>query len=226
MSTQTVSSTGLAGLPRVNLLPPEIAEAQRFRQLQLLMGGAVVLAVVAVGGLYVHAKSGVTSAQSSLTSAEAGQQATQQKLNSLASVKSTYAEVASKQAQLASAMGQEIRWSTTLNDLSLRVPSNVWFTAITANETSVGSSTTAAAPTTTATTSPATVGTMDFTGVAMTRDGVANWLDAMSREKGFVDPSFSSSSETLIGARKVDGFGTSVGLDSSILSNRYTTKAN
>jgi len=41
----TKVATGAPEMPRVNLMPPEIAEAARFRRFQLAMGGAVVGAV-------------------------------------------------------------------------------------------------------------------------------------------------------------------------------------
>ena len=40
MSTQT--TTRLATLPRVNLLPPEIEQARQFRRVQYALGGAVL----------------------------------------------------------------------------------------------------------------------------------------------------------------------------------------
>ena len=39
-----------------------------------------------------------------------------------------YAQVAAAQAQLTQAMGQEMRYSYVLNDLSLTIPSDVWLT--------------------------------------------------------------------------------------------------
>jgi Tfp pilus assembly protein PilN len=223
VSTQTVQSAGVAVMPRVNLLPPEIAEAQRLRQLQLVMGGAVVLTVVAVGGLYLHARSGVSDAQTSLDAAQAQQTTLQTKLSALSSVKQTYADVSAKQAMLGQAMGTEVRWSRTLNDLSFRIPSNVWLTGLTATETAAGDSSTAGSATSTALPSATpTEGTITFSGVAFKQDDVATWLNALGREHGFSDPSFSSSTENYIGSREVDNFNTSVSLTDKILSNRYT----
>jgi hypothetical protein len=42
---QITQVTGVPVMPRVNLMPPEIAEAAKFRRFQLAMGGAVVAAV-------------------------------------------------------------------------------------------------------------------------------------------------------------------------------------
>jgi Tfp pilus assembly protein PilN len=224
VSTDLATSTSVGALPRVNLLPPEIAEAQRFRRFQLAMGAAVVVAVVAVGGLYWHTKHDVSSAQSQLNAAQAQQAATQQKLNSLQSVGTTYADVAAKQAELASAMGQEIKWSNVLNDLSLRIPSNVWLTAISATESTAGGTATTS-PATGAVVDPDAIGSVNFSGVGLKQGDVATWLDALAREKGFIDPTFSSASEGLIGSRKVYNFNTAADVNKLILSNRYTKAA-
>jgi Tfp pilus assembly protein PilN len=226
VTTQTVQTAGVAALPRVNLMPPEIAEALRFRRLQLAMGGAVLVAAVAVAGLYTHAKSGISGAQSQLTAAQGQQTTLQTKLNGLASVRTTFADVQSKQALLGQAMGQEIRWSYMLNDLSFRIPSDVWLTSVQATESTVGTAgqpPLAAAPI--AGETATSVGTVSFSGIAFKHDDVATWLDALAKEKGFAQPTFTSSSEEAIGSRPVVGFGSSVLVDQHALSNRYTPKA-
>lgn len=215
-----MQTAGVAAMPRVNLMPPEIAEAERFRRLQLAMGGAVVLAAVAVGGLYHHAKSGISAAQGEVTTAQAQSTSLNTKLHSLSSVSATYESVTAKQGLLQQAMGQEIRWSYFLNDLSYRIPSNVWLTAVSASE---GSTTTATTATTA--TSDTAVGSMAFNVVGMKHDDIATWLDALAKEKGFANPTFSSSVEDAIGARGDVLAGTSVDLTTAAYSNRFTSKA-
>src|SRR5436305_11153156 len=94
--TPGVVGTSSVRLPRVNLLPPEIAEAARFRRFQLAMAGAGVAAVAIVAGLTYSAHSGVTSAKSQLASAQAEHAQLQTQLDSLASVRDVYAQVAAK----------------------------------------------------------------------------------------------------------------------------------
>jgi Tfp pilus assembly protein PilN len=229
VSTQTIEATGVGTAPRVNLMPPEIAEAARFRRLQLAMGAVVVLAVVIVGGLYMHERSGMSSARSQLASDQAEQSSLQVKFNSLQTVGATFAAVHAKQALLSQALGEEIRWSYYLNDLSLKLPSNVWLSAVSANETAAPGATAASTPTPTtgaltAATST-TVGTINFSGVGLRHDDVAQWLDALSRIKGFSDPTFSNSTESAIGPRSVVTFATEATLTTGALSNRFTPKA-
>jgi Tfp pilus assembly protein PilN len=220
VTTQTEQTAGITAMPRVNLMPPEIAEAERFRRLQLAMGSAVLLAAVVVGALYVHAKSGISAAQTQVTAAQTQQTALQTKLDSLASVKQTFAEVQGKQALLQQAMGQEIRWSYVLNDLSFRVPGNVWLSGIQASETVSGLAGGVTVPGSVAT----DIGTVSFTGHGLRHDDVATWLDSLAKERGFTEPTFASSVEDAIGPTSDIDFTTTVNIDTKAYSNRYTPK--
>lgn len=217
-----------AAPPRVNLMPPEIAEAARFRQVQVILAGAVLLAVVLVGFLYWNAHSKVASAKSDLQSAQDAHAGLQSKLASLSSVSATFAAVQSRQALLAGAMGREVRWSFLLNDLSFRMPSNVWLTSMTVSETAPAASSTGPSTlggSTSVSTAPVPIGSIGFTGVGFKHDDVAAWLDAMAKEKSFLNPLFSSSTESTIANRPVVNFGGSVTLTSTALSGRYTAPA-
>ncbi|HET6816869.1 MAG TPA: PilN domain-containing protein [Mycobacteriales bacterium] len=213
--------TGAPVMPRVNLMPPEIAEAARFRRFQLAMGGAVVGAVAIVAVLYMGAHGGVASAQKQLDDAKQQNLALEAQRSQLQSVQDIYTQVAAKQAMLSTAMGDEIRWSTYLNDLSLRIPDHVWLTNMTATQNSGALPTTT---TPTATTSSA-IGNVTFTGVAFSHDDVATWLETLAKEKGFSNPYFTNSTETTIGPRTVDDFTSSVDLNDAAKSGRYTKPA-
>jgi Tfp pilus assembly protein PilN len=225
VTTQTEQTAGIAALPRVNLMPPEIAEAERFRRVQLAMGGAVLIAAVAVGALYMHAKSGISGAQSELNAAKAQSTTLQGKISSLASVSSTFAQVTNEKTLLQTAMGQQIDWSYMLNDLSLRLPSNIWLTGMQASESTPGigisTTSTAAALPGAATTA---IGSITFSGSGMKHDDVATWLDALAKEKGFTQPSFASSDEVTIGGVGVVDWVTSVAIDTRALSNKFIQK--
>jgi len=71
----------------------------------------------------------VSGAQAKLDQAQSQHIALSNQLTSLQSVQNVYTQVAAKQATLSQAMGDEIRWSSYLNDLSLRIPDHVWLTA-------------------------------------------------------------------------------------------------
>jgi Tfp pilus assembly protein PilN len=184
------------------------------------------VAAVAVGGLYLHARSGISSAQTEVNTAQAQNSTLTTKLNGLASVKQTFANVQAKQALLQQAMGQEIRWSYVLNDLSLRIPSNIWLTAMQANEVVPGIGTNTASTATALPGAPASdIGTIAFSGYGFKHDDVATWLDAVAKERGFSQPIFTGSTETAINGTGVVNFGSSVTVNSKALSGRYIQKA-
>jgi Tfp pilus assembly protein PilN len=211
----------LTAMPRVNLLPAEIAAAAKFRRFQLAMGGALLGAVAIVGALYVHGQSSVKSAQDELDTAKSQQVTLQNTLNSLQSVQDVYTQVAAKQAMLSQAMGQEVRWSRYLADLSLRVPDKVWLTTVTASQTNTGLTEAPAATTTTPGVTQG-IGAITFAGVAFSHDDVAAWLDMLGKERGFADPYFSNSTEAQIGPRTVVDYTSSVVVTDEAKSNRYT----
>jgi Tfp pilus assembly protein PilN len=219
-----LSTTQLAALPRVNLLPPEIEENRRARKLQVGMGAAVVLSVVAVGAGYVMAHSSATHAKSDLATAESQTSTLQRQVTQYAGDETLRTQLTSEQAMLSSAMANEVQWSHYLNDLTLRIPDNVWISQLTMQ---AGSGSSATAPASSATASALTpgIGTVSVTGVAFSHDDVATWLDSLAKEKGYTSPYFSNSAEAFLGTRRIVNFTSSTIVTSDALSGRYTRPA-
>jgi Tfp pilus assembly protein PilN len=220
--TQALGTSGAKSLPRVNLLPPEIQEAARFRRFQLAMVAAGVAAVAVVGALTFSAHQGVSQAKADLQTAQSQQSNLQSQLAGLQSVKDVYTQVAAKKAMLTQAMGPEIRWSYYMTDLSLKIPQNVWLTNVTASETAGAGAAAAAAAPAAGGLVPAGVGTVGFSGMAFSHDDVATWLDALAKEHGFSNAYFTNSTKATIGPREVVNFASSVTLTQAALSGRYT----
>ena len=130
----TLTSTRLATLPRVNLLPPEIEDARRFRRVQRGLGAGVLAAAGIVGALTLLANAAVNDAQGDLDTAKARESKLQAQQARYAEVPLVYAQVEAAEAQLGQAMGKEIRWSYFLNDLSLATPNKVWLTSMTVTQ--------------------------------------------------------------------------------------------
>lgn len=220
---QSVGTAKTGTLAVVNLLPPEIYEAARFRRLQFALAGVGLGAVAIVGGLTYQAHHSVSAANAQLAAANAQKQSLQSQQNGLQSVRDVYNQVAAKKAMLSRAMGNEVRWSGYLTDLSLRIPANVWLTNVSATE-SVPGVTGSAAPAA-ANSSPLLqggIGTVQFSGVAFSHDDVATWLDALAKEKGFTNVYFSSSTKGTIGPRQVVNYVSQVTLSPAALSGRYS----
>lgn len=211
--TRPKAGTGLPVLPRVNLLPPEIAESIRFRRIQYGLGGGLLAAVGVVALLYVGAVAAVGEADAELETATARTTQLQSQTAQFSEVEAVYGRAADAQAMLVTAMGEEVRYSRFLNDLSLSVPENVWLKDVTFNQQSGTSPSAGTVP---------GLGTVSFTGMAFKHDDVATWLDVLAKQKGFADPYFTSSAREDRGARALITFASTVTLTADSLSGRYT----
>jgi Tfp pilus assembly protein PilN len=237
----TMTQTHLAAMPRVNLLPPEIAAAARLKRLRAMLGLAVAGIAVVVVLLFVLVSGEVGAAQSDLDAAQAvGAQRTAEKAN-YAEVPLVYASVETAQQNLATAMTPEIRWSFYLNDLSLTIPRTTRLSSMTAvNDAAAaqlaGGATLPAAPTTTTTTDGTTttpapttapvvasMGSISFTGKSTDFDAVAAWLQSLSRVDGYSDPFVQNVAQADSTNTVGDWFDveSSTKLDIAALSNRY-----
>jgi Tfp pilus assembly protein PilN len=227
MSTTTPTGVRTAILPKVNLLPTEISEGARFRNLQAALAMLIVLAVLVVGALTYLANGQVSDAQDGLNAAQSHGAQLEAETAAYANVPQQYALVATADAQLEQAMSQEIRYSFVLNDLSLRMPAGVWLTNVsiaqpvdTPNQTKGAWGTPVLA-------------TVKFTGTAITLNDVAGWLDALAKGGNYTDPylgqantaSTTTTTSTTPGTAPMWSFDSSMGITTKALSNRYTQKA-
>ena len=214
--TQQPVGTGVVVLPKVNLLPPEIAEQARFRRVQGGLAGGVLAAVGVVALLYVGASSSLGDASTQLQASQATGTALQAESAKYKDVTAVYARAAAAEAMLTQAMGEEVRYSQFLNDLSLSVPENVWIKNVAFAQVAV--------PPALGATQPG-LGTVTFSGVGFKHDDVAVWLESLAKQKGYANPYFSSSTEALVGTRKTVNFTSTVTLTQDALSKRYTAPA-
>lgn len=212
-SSDQLVDIGPVSLPRVNLLPPEIEELRRFRRIQVGLGGGVAAAVGVVALLLVAANGSVASANSEVEAASAERSRLTAETAKYADVQAVYAQAAAAEVMLTEAMGEEVRYSRFLSDLSLSVPENVWLKNLTFTQGDV--------PAAVGSTEPG-IGTVTVTGVGFSHDDVATWLDSLATQKSYADPYFSNSTETLIGTKTAVEFNSTTTLTSAALSGRYT----
>lgn len=224
MTTQT--RLDAPALPRVNLLPPEIAEARRFKRVQAGLGGAVALAVLAVGGLYVQAHSGVSSAKSDVTNAQQENTRLQHELTQYQNVTAVKEQVSTAEGYLRQAMGPQVLWSHYLSDLTLTLPGNVWLTNIQVNLVgSAAGSSTSGPGVSGALPNPDAIGAVEVQGSALSQRDVAALLASLVKEKGFVGSYLTKSVEAVVtnSTKKVANFDATVDVTAGALSGRYLT---
>lgn len=219
-------------IPRVNLLPREIADAANFRRLQYKLGAAVGASVGVVGLLFLVASGQVASAQEGLDTATANTAALQQQVTALAEVPQVYGQVAAAETQLTTAMGDEVRWSFYLTDLSLTIPNDVGLTSLSVKQTRSTGAPAAGAPGRPDAGATSVLGTpgiasINFEGQAATQDDVATFLDALAKQKTFVDPYFTNSSKTddADSGQEIVTFSATTTVTDQAKSGRYTNQA-
>lgn len=224
--TTFATSTSTATLPRVNLLPPEIAEERVIRRVKVGLGAGLAGCAAVVGLLYTAAHASVGSAKTDLADATAQRDSLQTQVNKLSGVTQTYAEVAARQTMLSQIMGDEIQWSSYLNDLSLRMPDRVWLASVTVSQTPVTpvAAGVQAGPATGAVFDPG-VATLNFAGIALSHDDVAVWLESLAKQKGFSNPYFTASTVADLYGNKVVNFQSTVTVTPVAYSGRYSKPA-
>ena len=223
-SAREATTTRLATLPRVNLLPPEIEERRRFKKVQGGLGVGVALAVGVVGALVVLANGQVSDAQSDVDTQTARSTVLQADVAKYADVPLVYAQVDAAKAQLTQAMGQEVRWSRFLNDLSIITPGKVWLTNVTVVQQDANAAVSTAAPAPGSYQTP-NIGTITFQGKGSTHNDVAAWLKALGTEQGLANPYFTRSTEQKIGTEDSVTFDSQAVITEDLLSGRFTDKA-
>jgi Tfp pilus assembly protein PilN len=224
MTTLTVGR--VTELPRVNLLPPEVAQASQFRRLQVLLGIVVLGTLAAIAASYLFVTGQVTSAQAALDDAQAQNAQLQAEAAQYADVPRVQAELAKAQLDLTRAMTPEVRWSFYLNDLSLTIPNNVRLTTmVVAQPVAINPQ-----PTDVQITSPMGtpgIATINFEGNAASYDAVASWLRSLAKQKGYSDPTITTVADSTEAnqAGSVYSFSSSVTVTDKAYSGRYTSTA-
>ena len=209
---QTVLTPGPPLLPRVNLMPPEIAERVRFRRIQAGLGAGLLSTVAVVAALHLAAAGEVSDAEAEQAAATRRGAALAAQTAQFRDVEDVYARTASAQQVLASAMGQEVRFSQFLHDLSTTVPRDVHLTETTFTQTE-------------APTADGGIGTVSFSGVARSHDDVAVWLETLAAQKGYTNPTFTGSTAEVQDGRRRVTFASTVTLTADALSGRYGAPA-
>lgn len=214
-------------IPRVNLLPPEIFEARRFRRTQGILGACVVATLMAVGGVYYLSQQRADAAGEELSTAQARTAVLQAEQAEYAEVPQVLAQVESAQLARETAMSTDVLWYRYLNDLALSYPAEVWLGNVTATVAGPAGTTGAAAVPVAGADPLATpgIGTVTFTGTALDHPAVATWLDVLGGTPGFADPTFSSSQKTEIDGTDVVEFTSQVVITAEALSERYNRRA-
>jgi Tfp pilus assembly protein PilN len=190
-------------MTKINLLPPEIRERQRARRQTVAVAAAGLLVIVLLAGFYVLQQISLTGVQSDLDAQRARSRDLQAQVNELGQIDEIIAEIEDREELLVSLLQNEVHWSGVLRDLSLIIPSTSWLTAMSATiQETVALGPGAQVPSTTG--GEGIIGSISFEGKADRHPTVAEWLTALEKIRGFVNPWVSESTTATINQGTVE----------------------
>ncbi len=212
-------------LPRINLLPVRTQMRQQLRVTQRKLGAGVAAAVLLVIGLTVLAAMGEKSEQRRLDAAQARNTQYQREIAGYSGVAATYRAVDTARATLRAALGQEVRYSRLLTELSTHVPPTVQIMTASWGQGTVGTAAPGAGVPGAAGIPGVpiipTVGTVTIGGITTSHDDVAAWLESLSKSAGLGNPTLLTSVKTATDGRTIVTFSSTAVLSTEALSQRY-----
>jgi Tfp pilus assembly protein PilN len=206
---------------RINLLPPEIRERQRYRRrtAAVILIGVIVLA--ALGAFYVLQVMRLADVEGDLEAQRAENADLQQQIAQLQRFAELQQELQDTRNLVDTLLADKILWSGVLRDVSLVIPGEMWLSGL--NGAAIGVTTETGETTTTPGAAPVVPGgglvaQITFNGFAFDHRDVALWLSRLEDVRGFVNPWLSNSQKTLIGLTEVVQFTNSVDLTEQALA--------
>lgn len=214
-----------APVPRVNLLPPEVLDARRFKSVQWRLALVVVLVAAIGAGAVVWSQSQVTVARQELAGTRARTGELQVQEARYADVPRTLAAVAAAKTARERALGRDVLWYRFLNDVALATPATVSLTTMTVALNAGGGAqpTTGADPL-----APAGIGTVTVSGTATTYPAVSAWMESIVGVTGLKGVTLQSATRTASSTSEASPpvtFTAQLVVTQDALSHRYDRKA-
>ena len=193
---------------QINLLPSDIAERRRARQITLLLGAAGLALIAVLALVFIIQAARLSGQRGDLEAQERTNDRLQRQVTQLQGFAQLQQTLRTKEQLLGQLTTNEVRWSLLLNNISLVIPSDVWLT-------NFSGSVQPAAATPTATAGP--IGTIQVSGNTFTHLDVARWLSRLSGVDEFLFPYLSLSSKSTTDTEALVDFNSSVQLSEEAL---------
>ena len=193
---------------QINLLPSEIIERRRTRQITMLLGAAGLALIAILAIIFVVQAARLSGERGKLEAQERSNRTLQRRVTQLQGFAQLQQTLRTKEQLLGQLTATEVRWSLLLNNISLVIPSDVWLTNFSG---SVQAQAGGAGATTGA------VGTIQVSGTTFTHLDVARWLSRLSGVDEFVFPYLSLSSKSSTETETLVDFNSSVQLGQEAL---------
>jgi Tfp pilus assembly protein PilN len=165
-------------MTQVNLLPTDVRQRLKTRQLTVLVGMVSAIVVAGLLVFFVLQSHKLASANSDLAAAQSQNQELQAKVNDLMRFQQLNDEKTAQETTVQTAKAGTVAFSGVMHDLSMVIPSTVYLNSVTAN-LSLGDG---------ASTQPNTggvIGNIQFQGSASDHLAVATWLTRLAEVSGW-----------------------------------------
>jgi Tfp pilus assembly protein PilN len=211
----------------VNLLPTEVVEARRARQLRRVVLASLAGFLALMGAWYGFASFQTMSARSSVASAqdEASRLLAQQ--NKFAKLSSVQSESRLIEGQLTGLFAEDLQWAELLAAVEKVAPAGVQISGVSGNLKSAAAGNANAAGVTALpnTSGKRIVGTITITGEASSKPAIANFVDALNSVDGLANPLLGGVNVEVGGSGATAGathFSISADVTDAALRGRYT----
>lgn len=195
---------------QINLLPSDIAERRRARQITLMLGAAGLALVAVLVLVFIIQAARLSGERGNLAEQERTNDRLQRQVTQLQGFAQLQTTLRTKEQLLGQLTANEVRWSLLLNNISLVIPSDVWLTNLSGSVQAVTGPTPTPTPT-------GPVGTIQVAGSTFTHLDVARWLSRLSGVDEFLFPYLSLSSKTASETTSLVDFNSSVQLSQEAL---------
>jgi Tfp pilus assembly protein PilN len=175
---------------QVNLLPPELRARQKVKQLTTLIIGAGVAVVVLLLAFWFLQSQKLSDVNDDIAAQNLTNSGLQAQIDQLQEFQQLQEQAAAQQALLTTAFTGEVSFSQMLMDVSRTIPSDAYLDAFDAALTVPVAGDVTVTPTT------SFVGAFTASGAADGFESLASWLTRLESVKGWVNPWFSSATET------------------------------
>jgi len=176
-------------MTQVNLLPSDVKQRARTRQITVLVGVVVGVIIAALIGLFVLESGKLASTQNDLAAVNAQNAQLESKVNSLQRFQTLADEQQAKKQTVNQLKSGTISFSAMLVDLSRAIPSSAYLTSVTGTLSATVANRSAQPPTNNI------VGNINWQGRATDHDAVALWLTRLVQVTGWNNSWISGSTE-------------------------------
>jgi Tfp pilus assembly protein PilN len=168
---------------QVNLLPPDILQAQKWRRLTLLVAAIGTVVVVLVIGFYLLQVNTLSSVNADIEDRNQTNESINAQIASKQKYAALQAEAAAQEQKLSLAYAGEVSFSALLMDTSRVIPSDAYLDTLSLQITDP-----ATAPVDTTTTTAGLIGSITGGGKAVSIDTLATFLTRLESVNGWVNP--------------------------------------